>query len=95
MLMSNLNNSLQIRHIILRVSNRLNIHCLCLLINRLCNLLRLVDVHELGVDTETGKEDLELVVGAAVEVGSGDDVVAGVGEGGDGDELGALAGGGC
>ena len=62
---------------------------------RLGNLLRLINVHKLGVDVETREEDLELVVSAAVEVGGGDDVVAGVGEGGDGDELGALAGGGC
>lgn len=94
MLMRHLHDGLQIRNIILRVSNRLNIHRLCLLIDRCGNLVRLVDIDELGVDAQAREEDLELVVGAAVEVGGGDDVVAGVGEGRDGDELGALAGGG-
>jgi hypothetical protein len=90
--MRNLDNSLQIRDIVLWVTNRLNIDRLGLVINRLGDLIRLIDIHELGVDAQTREEDLELVVSAAVEVGGGDDVVAGVGKSGDGDELGSLAG---
>ena len=37
---------------------------------------------------------MEEIVGAAVERGGGDDLFAGVGEGGDGEGLGGLAGGG-
>jgi hypothetical protein len=89
--MSSLRNSLQVRNVILGVSNTLNIDSLCLIINGSCNVLRLVTIDKLGLDAQTREEDLELVVSAAVEVGSRDDVVAGVGEGADGKELSSLA----
>lgn len=61
-----------------------------LVVDQLLKVFGLVALHEFGVDAEAGEEDFELVVGASVEVGGGDDVVAGVCEGGDGHELGGL-----
>ena len=83
-----------IRNIILRVPDTLNIHRLRLVINRRRNILRLIPLHKLRLDTETRQHNLQLVVGTAVEEGGRDDVVAGVGERGDGHELRGLAGGG-
>lgn len=94
MLMRYLGNGLNIRNVVPGIANALNIHSLGLVINSSSNILRLVAVDELGLDAQTRKEDLELVVRAAVEVGRGDDVVTGVGKSRDGDELGALARGG-
>ena len=89
--MGSLGNSLQIRNVILGVSNTLNIDSLRLIINSSRNVLRLVTIDELGLDAQTREEDLELVVSAAVEVRSRDDVVASLSEGADGEELGSLA----
>lgn len=89
--MSSLGNSLQIRNVVLGVSNTLNIDSLCLIINGSCNVLRLVAIDELGFDAQAREEDLELVVGAAVEVRSRNDVVASLSEGADGEELSGLA----
>jgi hypothetical protein len=91
LLVSRLGNSLQIRDVILGVSNTLNINSLCLVIDSSSNILRLVTINELGVDAQTREEDLELVVRAAVEVRSRDDVITSVSEGADGEELGSLA----
>lgn len=89
--MGSLGNSLQVRNVILGVSNTLNIDSLCLIINGSCNVLRLVTIDELGLDAQAREEDLELVVGAAVEVRSRNDVVASLSEGADGEELSGLA----
>ncbi len=53
-----------------------------------------VGVDEADGDAELGQGVVEEVVGAAVERGGGDDLVAGLGEGEDGEGLGGLAGGG-
>lgn len=89
--MRRLGNGLNVGDIIPRVADALNVHSLGLVVDGSANVLGLVAVDELGLDAQAGEEDLELVVGAAVEVGGGHDVVAGLGEGRDGDELGALA----
>ena len=89
--MGNLGNGLQVRDVVLGVANALDVDSLGLVVNGSSDILGLVAVDELGVDAKTGEEDLELVVGATVEVGGGHDVVAGMGEGVDGDELGSLA----
>lgn len=93
-LVRNLCNGLQIRHVIPRVTDRLDEYGLGLLVDSGLDILGLVTVDELGVDAQTGQEDLELVVGTTVEVRGGHDVVAGVSEGVDDDELGGLARGG-
>ena len=54
-----------------------------------------VSFDEFGGYAEAGKGDFELVVGAAVEIGGRDYVVACVGKSGNGHKLGGLAGGGC
>ena len=48
-------------------------------------------VDEGGVDAEAAQRHVELGDGAAVELGGGDDVVAGLGQRGEGDELGGHA----
>lgn len=94
LLVGNLGNGLEIRDVVPGVADALEVDGLCLVVNGGGNVLGLVAVDKLGLDAQAGEEDLELVVGAAVEVRGGDDVVAGVGEGVDGDELGGLARGG-
>jgi hypothetical protein len=47
--------------------------------------------HKRGVDTKTAQGDIQLGDRTAVEVGGGDDVIAGTREGGKGDELSAQA----
>lgn len=92
--MGNLGNGLEVGDVVLGVTDALDVDGLGLVVNGGRDILGLVAVDELGVDAQAGEEDLELVVGAAVEVRGGDDVVAGVGEGVDGHELGGLARGG-
>lgn len=90
--MGDLGNGLQVRHVVSRVANALDIDSLGLVVNGGSDVLGVVTVDELGLDAEAGQEDLELVVSAAVQVGCGDNVVTGMGEGRDSDELGTLAG---
>lgn len=92
--MGNLYDSFQIRYVILWIPDALDVDSLRFVIDGGSNLIGLVDVDKLGLDAESREKDLELVVSAAVEVARRDDVIAGVREGGDGDELRRLAGGG-
>jgi hypothetical protein len=89
-----LGNSLQIWHIVSRVADALEVDGLCVVIDGGGDVLGVVTLDELGSDAVALEGDLELVVGAAVEVGGGHDVVAGLGESSEGDELGSLARGG-
>lgn len=89
--MGDLGNGLEIWDVVLGVANALDVDSLGLVVNGSSNVLGLVAVDKLGVDAQARQEDLELVVGAAVEVGGGDDVVTGMGEGVDGNELSSLA----
>lgn len=93
--MSHLGNSLEIRHIVSRVANALDIHSLGLVINSSSDLLWILAIYKLGIDTKTRQKDLELVIRASVEVGRGNNIVARVRKGVDGNELRALAGRGC
>jgi len=93
-LMRNLHNPLKIRNIILWIPNALQVHRLRLVVNRSLEVLWLIPIDELSRNTEAGQQHFELVVCAAVQVGSGNDVVALVGERCEGHELGGLAGGG-
>ena len=76
MLMCHLSNGRKIRDVVLWVANALNVNSLRLLINCSREILRLVPIDELGVYAESGKEDFQLIVGSAIEVGRGDDVVS-------------------
>lgn len=92
LVMSDLGNRLEIEDVVAGVSNGFDEHRLGLVINSGSEVLNLVPVDKLCVDPKTREKDLKLVVRSSVEVGSGDDVVAGMREGRDGQELGGLAG---
>ena len=90
--MGDLDNSLKVRHVVARVANALNVDSLGLVIDGGRNVLGLVAVDELSGDAKAGKEDLKLIVSAAVEVGGGDNVIARVRQRRNGHELRCLAG---
>lgn len=92
--MSHLGNSLKVRHVVAGVSDALEVDGLCLVIDGGLNGLGVVALDELCGDAVALECDLELVVGAAVEVGGGDNVVAGLGESSEGEELSGLTRGG-
>ena len=91
MLMRHLGNLLEIRHVIPRISNALQVDRLGLIINQFFKFLCIIAFDESRRYAHAWEGDLELVVSAAIEVGGRDDVVACVGEGGNGHELGGLA----
>lgn len=72
-----LGDGLEIRNVVLGVTNTLNVDALGLAVDCLGKVRCLVALDKVGGDAHAREEDLELVVGASVEVGSGDDVVAG------------------
>lgn len=94
LLVGNLGDSLEVRNVVTRVSNGLDINSLGLVVDGCGDILHLVALDELGLDAQTRQEDLELVVGAAVQVTGGNDVVAGVSQSCKGHELRRLARGG-
>lgn len=94
-IMGNLGNGLEVGDAVLGVANALNVDSLGVVVNRSGKLIKVVDIDKLGLDSQTGEEHLELVVGAAVQVRGGNNVVTGVGQGVDCDELGTLAGRSC
>lgn len=85
-------NGLKVGNVETGVTDSLDVNGLGLLVNGSSNVLGLVAVDKLGGDTKTGEEDLELVVGASVEVGSSDNVITDVGERGNSHKLRCLAG---
>jgi len=93
-IMCHSSNRFKIRDIVFRISDRLNINRLCLVVDCGGNILWLIAVDEFRVDPEAREEDFELVVGATVEVAGGNNVVPCVGERGNGHELRRLARGG-
>ena len=92
--MGDLGNGLEVGDVVAGVANGLEVDGLGVVVDEGGNVLGLVAVGELGLDAEAGQHDLELVVGATVQVGGGDDVVTGVGESSEGHEESSLAGGG-
>lgn len=69
-LVRHLHNSLKIRYVVLRIANALQVDRLRLLVNQLLEILRLISIHESGLDPKSREEDLELIISAAVQVGS-------------------------
>ena len=57
--------------------------------------VEIVGIDEANRNAELGQRVMEEVVGASVERGGGNDLVAGAGQGGDDERLGSLSGGGC
>lgn len=90
--MRNLGDRFKIRNIVPRVPDGLNVNGLGAIINGRTDVLGLISLDEFGVDPQAREHDLELVVGATVEVAGGDNVVPSVGQGGDGHELRGLTG---
>lgn len=93
-LVGNVGNLLEVGDVVAGVANALNVDGLGLVVNDSGEVLGLVSRDEFGSDAEALKEDLELVVGTAVEVGGGNDVVTGVSKSGNGHKLSGHAGGG-
>jgi hypothetical protein len=103
-------NGLEIRNIVARVANALEIHGFSLVINGRLDVFRLIASYEFGVDAEAWEKHLELIVGTAcsmsairpsfrltrssltIEITSGDNVVAGMGQRRNGQKLGSLIG---
>ncbi len=83
----------EVRDVEARVPDALDVERLRPLVDGALEGGGVVALHEPHVDAEAGQRDLELVVGPAVEVAGGDDVVAGLGEGGEGQELRGLPAG--
>ena len=75
-----------------RVADGLDVDRLGLVVDGGTECFRLVAIDKLDVDPEARQGHLELVIGAAIEVAAGDDVVARLGDGRDGQELRRLAG---
>lgn len=92
LLMRQLCDLLQIRHIVPRVANALEINGLGIVINGGYELLGVVTVHKLAADAQPRKHDLELVVRASVQVARRDDVVTGLSKSSNCHELSGLAG---
>lgn len=84
MLMDSLGNPGNVGNNVLGVRDRLDKDGLGLGVDQLGKGLRLVRVSELDLDSQAGEKDLKLVVGAAVEMRRGDDVVTGLGQSADG-----------
>lgn len=93
--MGDLGKGLEIRNIVPGVSNGLNEDSLCPVINGSANVLGVGAGNEFGCDSKSWKHDLHLVVSAAVQAAGRDDVVTLGRKGGNGHELGCLAGRGC
>lgn len=94
LIVGDLGNGFKVRDVVSRVADALDVDGLCVVVDGGGNVLGVVALDKLGGDAVALERDLELVVGAAVQVGGRDDVVAGLGEGSEGEELGGLARGG-
>ena len=86
-------NGFEVRHVETGIADRLHIKRLGIFIDGAAETFRIVPVDELDTDAEPRQRHLELIVGAAIKVAGGNDVVAGLGNGLDGEELRGLAGG--
>lgn len=93
--MGNLGDSFEIRHIVAGVSDGLQVDGLGTAIDSSGNVLCIVTLNEFGGDSKSREQDLELVVGATIQVAGGYDIIAGVSKCGDCHELGSLAGWSC
>jgi hypothetical protein len=90
LLVGDLGDGFEVRDIIPRVADGFDINGLGTVINGRGQVLRVVALNEFGVDAQSRQEDLKLVIGAAVKIARGNDVIACVGKGTDCHELGRL-----
>ena len=84
--------ALEVGHVQTRVADGLQVHALGLGVDRLLELFEFGAVDEPELDAVLGQRVLEEVVGAAVQGGAGDDVVAGAGQVEDRQRFSSLAG---
>jgi hypothetical protein len=82
---------LNVWDIVPRISDALDEDSLGLGVDGLLQVLGPVTLDKLGVDSEPGHEDFELVVASAVQVARADDVVSCVSQRSEGHELGGLS----
>ena len=80
-----LGDGLEVGNVVLRVADRLEVEGLGPVVDPRFEVVRLVAVDELDLEAEAGEGDLELVVGAPVEVAGADDVVTGLQQRGEGE----------
>lgn len=66
LLVGSLGKSLEVGDVVLGVANALDVDGLGLVVDSTGKILGFVAVDELGLNTQAGQEDLELVVGTAV-----------------------------
>src|SRR6266498_2204231 len=86
-----LDNGFKVWDIVFRVPDALNIYCLRFVVDELVKVLRLVPVDEFGADAKTWEEHFELVIGAAIEIRSADDIVSCMSKRCNSHELGGLS----
>lgn len=91
MVMCNLGNSFKIRNNIVRIAHTLHIDGSRLLVNSSGKVLELSTSHKLGRHTESGKEHVQLIICAPIQMRTGNNIIAGLCEGGDCQELRGLA----
>lgn len=89
--MCHLRNGLEVRYVVPRVPDALDVDGLGPVVDELGKLLGIVSGHEFGGDAEPRHQHLELVVGAAVQIRGRHDIVPGVRQCRDDHELGRLA----
>ena len=70
MLVGDLGNCFEIWHVVAGIANAFDIDSLGVLVDLRGDIFGLFTIDELGLDTQPGEEDLELIVRAAVQVGS-------------------------
>lgn len=90
--MRNCDDLLKIRDVVSRVSHAFQVDTLRLVVNQFFEILWIVAIHKFGGDSQPRKKDLELIVGAAVQVRGADNIVARLAESGKGHELRRLTG---
>ena len=80
----------KVRHVELGVANALHVEGLGVLIDRLPEGFGIVAFHQLDPNAQARQRHLELVVGAAIEIAGGDNVIPRLGQGAEGEKLGRL-----
>ncbi len=85
---------LDVGHVKLGIAESLGVYGFGFLADRLSQAVEIVGIDEADIDAQLGQRVVEKVVGAAVERGGGNDLVAGAGQRGDRKRLRRLAGSG-
>ena len=92
--MRHLDNLFEIGYIVPRIPDRFKVYRLGLVVNEAGKLGGIIAFDKFGGDAQTRQKYFELIIGPSVQVRRRDDIVARMGQGGKGHELGGLARGG-